>query len=42
MIDIRQLKYGGSDAAMKVLLEEADRIIEACAKMIEGLSLIHI
>ena len=29
MIDIRQLKYGGSDAAMKVLLEEADRIIEA-------------
>lgn len=36
MIDIRQLKCGGSDAAMKVLLEEADRIIEACAKMIEG------
>ena len=29
MIDIRQLKYGVSDAAMKVLLEEADRIIEA-------------
>ena len=29
MIGIRQLKCGGSDAAMKVLLEEADRIIEA-------------